>query len=409
MLRLLLLSLLFPILLSAQSFQLNGTIVNGENDKPVEGASVFINNASGGTVTGSDGHFDLQNIAFNKFELVISHVSFETMVVPITPENIGRRFKIQLAPKQAELAEVIVGPVEKRGWEKWGRTFTSSFIGTSDLAFNCTIKNPEVLRFRYNNATTQLKVIGTDKLIIENKKLGYTIQYQLEEFIYNRNQGMVSYVGYSSFIPMQSANKRRISNWQKERREAYNGSLMHFMRSLYKNTIIADSFELRTLHRLYKQDTATRALYDAIMQGHIDALDTARYAVQLMKPSNSLQPPIVYIIGKQILPTDSIRRYDSSQQKVTLYFENDLQVRYKNELEKLEYVGITRKPQKQHSIIYFVTKQPVTVEENGLYFNPLNIFTEEYWAWEKTAEMLPADYDPEGLPQTLLKEGLKRK
>ncbi len=395
MCRLILLILFFcSINLSAQPFQLSGTVVNGENGQPVEGASVFINNASGGTVTGSDGSFVLQNIPFNKFELVISHVSFETLVVPITPENIARRFKMQLAPKQAELQEVIVGVADKRGWEKWGRQFTSSFIGTSDLAQNCTIKNPEVLKFYYNSSTTGLRVIGTDKLIIENKKLGYVIHYQLEEFIYNRREGMVSYVGYSSFIPMQSSNKRKNENRKRERLEAYNGSLMHFMRSLYKNTIMADCFELRTLQRLYKADTATRALYDSIMHGHVNAIDTARYSVQLMKPSGSLQPPIVYIIGKQILSVDSIRRYDRLQKKVTLYFQNELMVRYKNELEKPEYAGMYAKPKRQQSIIYFVTKTPVTIEETGLYFNPLNIFTEEYWAWEKTAEMLPADYQP---------------
>lgn len=395
MIRLVILILLLsPSTLFAQPFQISGTVVNGENDKLVEGASVFINNASGGTVTGSDGSFTLHNIAFNKFELVISHISFETLVVPITPENINRRFKIQLALKQAELQEVIVGPVEKRGWEKWGSTFRSNFIGTSDLALNCTIKNPEVLRFRYNSATSGLRVISTDKLIIENKKLGYTINYQLEEFVFNRNEGMITYVGYSSFMPMQSSSKRKMDNWKRERLEAYNGSVMHFMRSLYKNNIVADSFELRTLKRLYKQDTATRALYNSIMQGQVNAVDTARYAVQLMKPSNSLQPPVVYIIGKQILPAGSIRRYDTMQKKVTLYFEDALLVRYKNELEKKEYVGMYAKPQRQRSIIYFVTRQPVTIEENGLYFNPLNIFTEEYWAWEKTAEMLPADYKP---------------
>jgi hypothetical protein len=386
---------LVPFILSAQAFQLSGTIVNGEDDKPIEGASVFINNASGGTISNGNGGFTLQNISFNKFELVISHVSFETFVVPITPENIAKRFKIQLAPKQAELQGVTVGVADKRGWEKWGSVFTNSFIGTSDLAQNCTIKNPEVLKFYYSNATTVLRVIGTDKLIIENKKLGYTIHYQLEEFVYSRREGMTSYIGYTSFIPMQSASKRKVQNWRTERLEAYNGSLMHFMRSLYNNTIVADSFELRTLRRLYKADTATRMLYDSIMHGHINAVDTARYAVQLMKPSNSLQPAVVYIIGKNILYSNSVRRYDSVGKRVSFYCEDELLVRYKNEYEKPEYVGAFRKPQKERSILYFVKPEAVTVEENGLYFNPLNIFTEEYWAWEKTAEMLPADYKPE--------------
>ena len=389
--------ILFPVLLFSQPFNLSGTIINGEDEKPIESASIFINNASGGTVSEKDGKFALSNIPFNKFELVISHVSFETLVVPITPENIGRRFKIQLAPKQAELQDVIVAPLEKNGWERWGRLFTQSFIGTSNLAANCVFKNPQVLRFRYNKNTGVLKVTAPDKLIIENKKLGYTINYQLEEFIYSSKEGMTSYTGYTSFTPMQAKRERKMDNWRKERLEAYNGSVMHFMRSVYTNTLEADGYELRTLRRLYKKDTATRALYDSLMQGKVNGIDTSNYTVQLMKPSNGFGAPIVYILGKYNMPCDSIRWKDSIG-NVLVFFGNDMMVRYKNELEKTEYVqqksdGML-KPQRQHSILYFVERRPIVVESTGLYFNPLSIFLEDYWAWEKTAEMLPADYQP---------------
>ena len=310
----------FPFLLSAQPFQLSGTIINGENDKPIEGASVFINNASGGTVSSKDGQFSISNIPFNKFELVVSHVSFETLVVPITPENIGRRFKIQLAPKQAELQDVVVAPVEKNGWEKWGRLFTQSFIGTSNLAEHCILKNPQVLRFRYNKNSGVLTVTATDQLIIENNKLGYTIHYQLEEFAYSRKEGMTSYTGYTSFIPMEAKRQRKIDNWQKERLEAYKGSIMHFMRSVYQNKLDSDGYELRSLRRLYKTDTATRSWYDSLVQGKPNAIDTNRFTVQLMKSSNGLGAPIVYILGKYTIPCDSIRWQDSTG-KVIVFFK----------------------------------------------------------------------------------------
>lgn len=381
-----------------QPYQLGGTIVNGEDEKPVEGASVFINNASGGTISVKDGSFVLSGIPFSKFELVISHISFETLVVPISSENISRRFKIQLAPKQAELQDVVVAPIEKDGWEKWGRLFTQNFIGTSDLANSCVLKNPKVLRFRYNKNTNLLSVTANDKLIIENKKLGYTIQYQLEEFIYNSRQRMTSYTGYCSFTPMQSGRDRKMENWRKARLEAYNGSVMHFMRSFHANTLSKDSFELRTLRRLYKKDTTTRALYDSLIKGNAaSVLDTSRYAIQLMKASGGMGAPIVYIYGRQLLPADSIRWVDSTG-NVFMFFANDVQVHYKGELEKIEYVqqrlGSNLKPQKQHSLLFFVEDKPVVVERTGLYFNPLSVFLEDYWAWEKMAEMLPADYQP---------------
>lgn len=394
MYRFLLFILLLPVWLMAQPYQLSGTIVNGENDQPVEGASIFINGASGGTVSGKGGEFVLVNITFSKFELVISHVSFETLVVPITTENIAKKFKIQLTPKQEELQNVVIAPVEKNGWERWGRLFVNNFIGTSELANNCVIKNPSVLRFRYNKNTGVLKVSGSDKLIIENKRLGYTIGYQLEDFVFDQKHSMTSYVGYTSFTPMQSSRNRKIENWKKERLEAYNGSLSHFMRTLYNNTTATEGFELRTLRRIYKHDTATRALYDALMHGTPGLYDTSRYVMQLYKPANSFQPPIIYLIGKHPISADSICKRNGDT--VKLFFSDNLMVLYKNEKEKPEYVtqrsGMNMKPQAQHSLIYFVVDEPVIVEKSGLFFNPLNIFTEDYWAWEKTAEMLPADY-----------------
>ncbi|HEX8331718.1 MAG TPA: carboxypeptidase-like regulatory domain-containing protein, partial [Segetibacter sp.] len=75
--------------LCAQPFQLRGVVVAEQDDKPLTGASVFINNASKGAITDGDGKFSLADIRYNTFELVVSYVGYETIVVNISPENIG--------------------------------------------------------------------------------------------------------------------------------------------------------------------------------------------------------------------------------------------------------------------------------------------------------------------------------
>src|SRR5205085_2266189 len=120
-------------------------------------------------------------------------------------------------------------PFEKDGWQKWGKFFTENFIGTSAFAQGCTIKNYKTLRFRLSKAKNTLTVIAAEPLQIENKALGYKIQYQLEEFSYSFRERVLLYLGYTLFDELKDngPRKRQLQN----RAQAYNGSIVHFMKS----------------------------------------------------------------------------------------------------------------------------------------------------------------------------------
>lgn len=377
-------------------YQLSGTVADGADDHLLAGASVFINGSSKGTVTDKNGYFSITGVSFNIFELIVSYVSYETMIIKITPENIGKRFKILMASKQNTLKEVVIEPVERDGWKTWGKLFVESFLGTSNNARECIIKNPEVLRFRYNKKTHVLTVSSVDMMIIKNNALGYTINYQLEEFKYDNR--MISFIGYSSFEPMQSNRQRKMTQWNKHREEAFNGSLMHFIRSLYINKANEEGFKMTYLIRLFKKDTSTAEYYNKIMNGNYSDVDTSKFFIQIMKPEGmSISAPIIYLIGKKPLLTDDIRKTDSSG---TIYasFNNCIQLTYVKELEKDEYLAqmspMRKTKMPQTSIIYLVNNQFVIIDKSGLYFEPLDLFSEGYMAWEKFAEMLPTDYEP---------------
>ena len=396
---LLLVTLLMVQSIVRSQYKVSGTVVNSANGLPLAGASVFINNASKGTSSDKDGSFILENITIPNFELVISFVSFQTIVTNITPENIHKLFRIEMAAKQELMQEVILSPVDKNGWQNWGKLFTEHFIGKSKNATQCRIENPGVLRFRYNRSTQVLRVSSVDKLIIRNKALGLTVDYQLEEFSYNGRQHMISYLGYSSFEKMKSNSRRIQQRWIDKRQEAYNGSMMHFMRSFNADNLDGEGFQLRQLIRLYKQDTVTRFVYDRILQGDVSVYDTSLFVSQVMSGDGARsRNPIVYIYGRRPLSIDSVRLKDSRGTKTYLSFRNDLDVVYKNEPEKMEYVlqqNVQRKQRNfQESILFLTSERPILVEANGLFFNPLDMFAEGYWASEKIAEMLPSDYEP---------------
>jgi hypothetical protein len=351
-------------------------------------------NGSKGTTTNQEGKFILTDILYNTFELVVSYVSYETIVVNISPENIGRKFKIKMSPKQNELEEVIVGPSEKDGWKKWGKLFTDNFIGTSANAQKCVLQNPETLIFRYNKKTGVLSVSARDQIKIKNNGLGYTINYQLEKFEYNQRKSVVFYQGYAYFNDIKSGTKRRKQAWENERKLAYDGSITHFMRSYYENKVPENGFEMRLLYRLMKKDTATRALYDQIMRKDYTDVDTSKFFIHFSR-SSIISNPIINIVSKAELPADSIRLKDTINNLTLMYCNAIVQVRYKNELESAEYAMLhmtagAKGP--QTSLIYFPNNTPIMVLENGMFFQPLDIMTEGYWAFEKIGELLPADY-----------------
>jgi hypothetical protein len=380
--------------LCAQPFHLQGVVVTEQDEKPLTGASIFINNGSKGAITDSDGKFSLLDIGYNTFELVVSYVGYETIVVNISPENIGRRFRIKMSPKQIELEDVVVRAIEKDGWKKWGQTFIEHFLGKSANAEKCVLLNPQSLIFRHNKKMGVLEVSARDQLKIRNNALGYNINYQLERFEYNFPKGMVIYLGYSHFDDFSST-RRSAEHWNKARRSAYEGSITHFMQSFYDNKIVSKGFSMRQLIRINKRDTATRPIYNRIRNGDFSDVDTSKFFIQFGRKGGMFSDSIIHIVGKQQLSADSIKFTDPSTNHTLMFFKADVQVVYLKEKESSEYLkshALLRKAGPQTSIFYFRGNTPIVVLQNGMYFQPLDIMAEGYWAFEKLAELLPSDY-----------------
>jgi len=231
--------------LFAQSNYIKGKIINGETGAAIPNASVFITNTSKGTVSNSAGDFELDNVPEGSYDLVVSCISFETQAYTYRANQLPLRIQIQMKPKADELKEVVIEPYEKNGWETWGKFFTENFIGTSANAGSCTIKNYQALHFRNSKKKNLLTVTAEEPLIIENKALGYKIQYQLEGFSYDFDKNILLYFGYTLFSEL---NKKAAKAWQlKNRQQAYNGSIAHFMRSLYNNRLLEEGFEVKRL------------------------------------------------------------------------------------------------------------------------------------------------------------------
>lgn len=380
--------------------QVTGVVMNGEDNSRLPAASVFINNSTKGTTSNSDGKFFLGGITAPNFELVISYTGFSTVSVKITAENINTFHTIKLFPKKTDLNEVVILPADKNGWQKWGKLFIENFIGTSGFAEQCKIENPGVLRFFYDNSNGLLKVYSHGPLIIHNRALGYTVRYQLEEFLYDGKGRMISFFGYTSFEDLAANNRRKEQRWEKNRKEAYYGSIMHFMRSLYRNTTAGEGFEVREKIRIPDSMSAFNEIYRDGNISRSAIVDSNAYSV-VAGPVDAFKntPRYLDLYSKKSFPFAKSTLLDTVTKQMIFYFANTLHVEYKNAGESAEYVRQAMRPAAlsrfQTSESYLVKDDPLIIEQNGLYFNPVNMMSSGYWGWCKLAELLPSDYEVE--------------
>ena len=225
--------------------KLTGIITASDTKLPIVSANVYLNNTSIGTVSNNLGEFELTHVPLGPFDLVVSYLGYETFKIEVDVAKLTSQLRIVLIPKVNELQEVIVEAYDKDGWQNWGQLFIENFIGSSSFANDCFLQNKEVLRFRLNKKKNTLKVVADDRIIIENRALGYLLKYDLTAFEFNLTTKEFYFGGYPFFEELETTKKRVEKKYIENRREAYYGSITHFMRSVYRNKIGEQGFEVR--------------------------------------------------------------------------------------------------------------------------------------------------------------------
>lgn len=395
------------LLLSSPAYaQLSGTVLSETGRQPVPFASVFINNSTLGTTTDENGHFSITRITPGKHELVVSLLGYEKFFTVITlPQE--KPMTILLREKSTQLDQVTVKAFDKDGWKNWGIVFTESFIGTSSNARRTILKNPKDLRFRHNKQDNVLEVFAVAPLKIQNKALGYDLEYHLELFRIDYKNNTQVYAGYPFFKEQRSVSRANVRN----RETAYNGSLLKFMRSLYHNTVQEDGYSVRkmieTPNREKERVKALRDKYtlkEADASGRLVMISSPAYPEEIYTPDSLAyfrkilgQPDSKFSLIKDTIPTIRLIRTDSAGLK-KLYFRDYLYVvntGHKEDPLYIEYKREKRAIAPQTSILSMLEEEALEIQDNGNYFPPLNLFTGDYWSWSnKIADLLPLNYKP---------------
>ncbi|HSV12012.1 MAG TPA: carboxypeptidase-like regulatory domain-containing protein [Hanamia sp.] len=380
----------------SQTTEVKGIVINGEDNSRLPSASIFINNSSRGTISDANGTFNLQGITEKTFDLIISYTGFATVSIKITPENIRSYHTVKLFPRKETMEGVSILVPEKDGWEKWGKFFSETFLGVSDFAKNCSIENPKALRFFNDKTNKRLTAYSNGNLIIRNKALGYLIKYQLEEFNYDFKNKIVTYVGYTVFEDLKTRSSKKRSRWLKARKEAYYGSIMHFMRSVFSDSISEQGFDVREKIRIYNTDTLFDRIYQPGNMPTVKAGDDSYKAIAGEIPAFKKIPDYVDLINLKNFSFKDAVIFDSVLKQKEFYFDNYLQIIYKNAQVKMDYLLANGLPKylkmNENSDAHLLSKNALVIEKDGSYFDPMNIISSGYWGWCKMAEMLPTDY-----------------
>jgi len=340
-------------------FHATGKVINAETKLPMQGASVFAENTTLGTVTDQDGKFVLA-LPNGGYDLIVSFAGFNTKNERIsgnasqTPAEIN----FELSPKDKLMSDVAIvsnGEV-KNGWEKYGKFFIEEFIGKTKNSEQCSIKNPEVIKFYFSKRKNRLKVLATESIIIENNAIGYTIKYDMDSFIHEYNTTVTLYSGYPLFEEKKDTTAAQLQIWKNAREETYYGSTLHFMRSLLKKQLDAEGFEIQLLTEENGKETAVQV--------------KDYYAALNFNAGDSTNP--------------------------ASFYPNNWKfgILYKDEVPSEKYLAENIDAPKtfQFSTITFQNKEKLFIENNGFYYDQNDITFNEYWAWTKMADALPYDY-----------------
>lgn len=350
---------------------LRGKLIASDTKKPIAGASVFLSNTSTGTVSSEDGAFIISSFPEGRYDFVVSILGYETKTIPLNSSTIPNFLEIILIPKVKELAEVIVEPYEKNGWEKWGTFFMDYLIGKTPNALDCKLLNKEVVKFRFKKKENVLRAFADEPLVIRNEALGYELKYDLTLFEFNFKTNIFFYQGYPLFIDLETKRKVKVKRWQQNRQEVYLGSMMHFMRSLYRNKLVEDGFELRKIIR--KKEKANR-----IQLGGINNMNDMDILVNVPLNGDSIAFAI-----------------DSAT--AGIQFSDYLQVVYPakkmSDMYSQQNRGVRINQPMTAELFMPNPNVSIAVLANGSYFYGKDILASAYWAWsEKLSNLLPLDY-----------------
>jgi hypothetical protein len=235
--------ILFCILLSfavfsQEKYRISGVVKDAKTLQVIPGASVYFEGTTIGSQADSLGQFNLRNIAMGRYQLVGSFVGYKPSLQFIDINKQPKQVIILLEEDNQTLDEVRVSAGRDKVWEKGLRKFERAFLGDSYSKKEVRILNKEVLDFEVDDDRFIATAIAP--LMIENTSLGYKITYTLDRL--EQTKDLTSFRGLGRYELLAPSDIKQQKRWDENRKEAYLGSLAHFLKALVENKLETEGY-----------------------------------------------------------------------------------------------------------------------------------------------------------------------
>ncbi|WP_462249801.1 carboxypeptidase-like regulatory domain-containing protein [Ekhidna sp.] len=352
-------------------FSISGTVYD-EDGKPLNNVNVFLDGTTIGISSDIDGNYKLEFIPGGFYNIVFSHVGYENAVYQISESNGGARIqnhRMTLDLEQLEEVEVISNRISRSEemWQQHYSVFKKEILGQSKNAQESVIENPEAIDFTFDDDQNVLHAFLKEPLQIRNDASGYRISYFLESF--KKEETDLRFRGKIRFRNITPVNGGERRKWKKNRKKSYYGSYNHFKKSLLNGELKKEGFRIYKIKNLNKLEVKKEfELSESdilVFKGDHYELDFKNYlAIEYRK-----------------------------EQESEVFLESDGFIRPINS----EYVGpagfLVKEPGNQISVLRLL-RGSVRLDLSGEVMDRFGLTTYGYWAWERTADLVPINYDP---------------
>lgn len=364
---------------------IKGHIVNDSGNK-ISGVNIYIDGTQTGTISKEDGSFSLSISSGSQGNVIFQKDEYDTFATAVS-EVVNKNLKVVLNKTNA-IEEIRLIPYTSEAYRNYINYFLDTFIGADRE--HVKIKNQKTLKFSYDKKNRFLKVKAPNTLIIENKNLGYEIQYNLISYSLDLNKNSVNYTGTSFFTETKNTDRTKLN-----RMNAYDGSMLHFFRSIYDNKISQDKFVVNHVVKVsnpkYPTGEELKLLEDFKQIVRSSAMVNIPDNIRDISQRKNSEKPYALAIVKTLIPdSDYVTREDG---KVLFSFKDMLQVNYQKyfyEHKGKEFIK-GNMPVVLTSFLH-PEGEVFEVSKEGNITNPDQLINEGDFSKNKIENMLPLDY-----------------
>jgi hypothetical protein len=225
--------IIFPILVFSQNIK--GKITNS-NLQQIAGASVYLDGTTIGTISDSEGLFEItSNNKYNTL-LIVKYLGYEDIYVSNPYEK--EFYTFVLVPKINEIETVVI---VKDGFTRKQKLqlFREQFLGITKYGKACKILNEDAIDFNYDLETFIFTATCPEPIRVENPLLGYFIDFDLQDFYVKFNFKTINSVNaiQSLFLGTVKYTETKIDDKIiKNRNDVYFGSAVDFFKGIIDNS-----------------------------------------------------------------------------------------------------------------------------------------------------------------------------